>query len=103
MRDTPFNYPDKIMAETPIREQMRREIASDMGKEIADCTDSASIESLGGDSLDLLEVVMRLERAFDIDIPDSDLGTDRIGALLDVAEKRYNRRAQPNTSVDADA
>ena len=46
-------------------------VAEQLGVERADVTKDASIlDDLGADSLDVVELVMALEEAFDIEIPD---------------------------------
>ena len=46
-------------------------VAEQLGVERADVTKDASIlDDLGADSLDVVELVMTLEEAFDIEIPD---------------------------------
>ena len=46
-------------------------VADQLGVEIAEVTKDASIlDDLGADSLDVVELVMILEEAFDIEVPD---------------------------------
>ena len=46
-------------------------VADQLGVELADVTKDASIlDDLGADSLDVVELVMTLEEAFDIEVPD---------------------------------
>ena len=46
-------------------------VADQLGVELAEVTKDASIlDDLGADSLDLVELVMTLEEAFDIEVPD---------------------------------
>ena len=46
-------------------------VAEQLGVDSADVTKDASIlDDLGADSLDVVELVMTLEEAFDIEIPD---------------------------------
>ena len=46
-------------------------VADQLGVEVAEVTKDASIlDDLGADSLDLVELVMTLEEAFDIEVPD---------------------------------
>jgi acyl carrier protein len=44
-------------------------------------------DDLGGDSLDMAEVVMKCEEEFDIEIPDPDSPVRKIGEIIDVAVK----------------
>ncbi|MFH1089670.1 MAG: acyl carrier protein [Candidatus Uhrbacteria bacterium] len=43
--------------------------------------DSSFIEDLGADSLDIIELVMAVEKAFDIEIPDED--AEKINTVQD--------------------
>lgn len=46
-------------------------VADQLGVELAEVTKDASIlDDLGADSLDLVELVMTLEEAFNIEVPD---------------------------------
>jgi acyl carrier protein len=46
-------------------------VAEQLGVEVAEVTKDASIlDDLGADSLDVVELVMTLEDAFDIEVPD---------------------------------
>jgi len=42
------------------------------------------IEDLGADSLDIVELVMAIEKTFDIEIPDED--AERIGTVQDAID-----------------
>ena len=63
-------------------EKVRDIIEKELGVEREKLTDEASfIEDLGADSLDLVELVMRFEEEFDIEIPDED--AEKIQAVRD--------------------
>jgi acyl carrier protein len=48
-------------------------VAEQLGVEVAEVKAEASFQNdLGADSLDLVEVVMALEEAFEVEIPDED-------------------------------
>ena len=54
-------------------QKVRDIIEKELGVEREKLTDGASfIEDLGADSLDIVELVMELEKEFNIDIPDED-------------------------------
>ena len=54
-------------------QRVRDIIEKELGVEREKLTDDASfIEDLGADSLDIVELVMELEKEFNIDIPDED-------------------------------
>ena len=58
-----------------IAEQMKEIIAEKLSVDIEDVTPQASfVEDLGADSLDLVELIMTMEEAFNIDISDEDAG-----------------------------
>jgi acyl carrier protein len=56
-----------------IQEKIKQIIVDELGVDEAEVTENARfIEDLGADSLDLVELVMRFEEEFDIEIPDED-------------------------------
>ena len=58
-----------------IAEQMKEIIAEKLSVDIEDVTPQASfVDDLGADSLDLVELIMSMEEAFNIDISDEDAG-----------------------------
>jgi acyl carrier protein len=57
----------------PIAENCRRIVVEQLGVDKAEVIPSARfIEDLGADSLDVVELVMAFEEAFDLEIPDED-------------------------------
>jgi acyl carrier protein len=62
------------MAEdTEIFEKVRGIIAEQLGVDPSEVKeDSSFVDDLGADSLDVVELVMAFEEAFDLDIPDED-------------------------------
>jgi acyl carrier protein len=57
----------------PITKQVKEIIARELDVPTSRLTDSASfIEDLGADSLAIIELIMRIEEAFDLDIPDKE-------------------------------
>jgi acyl carrier protein len=54
-------------------DRVRKIIAFIGAVDAVSLTDSATFDALGVDSLDLVEIVMELEREFDFDIPDTTL------------------------------
>jgi acyl carrier protein len=61
------------MAETAVQEKIKQIIVDELGVDEAEVTENARfIEDLGADSLDLVELVMRFEEEFGIEIPDED-------------------------------
>jgi acyl carrier protein len=54
-------------------DQIRSLVSEQLGVDRAELTATAKIlDDLGADSLDVVELVMALEEAFDIEIPDED-------------------------------
>lgn len=54
-----------------LEQKVKKIIAEQLGKDVEDIKNEASfIEDLGADSLDTLELVMALEDAFKVQIPD---------------------------------
>ncbi len=54
-------------------EKVKQIIVEQLGVEEAEVTASASFQDdLGADSLDIVELVMAFEEAFDVEIPDED-------------------------------
>jgi acyl carrier protein len=61
------------MAETSIEEKVKQIIVEELGVDEAEVTPNARfIDDLGADSLDTVELVMRFEEDFNIEIPDED-------------------------------
>jgi len=54
-----------------VEEKLKQIIVEQLGVDEAEVTSSASfVDDLGADSLDIVELVMAFEEAFDIEIPD---------------------------------
>jgi acyl carrier protein len=61
------------MSDKPIEEKVKDIIVEQLGVNPEQVTPNASfIEDLGADSLDIVELVMAFEEAFDLDIPDEE-------------------------------
>jgi acyl carrier protein len=70
------------MADTAVQEKIKQIIVDELGVDEAEVTENARfIEDLGADSLDLVELVMRFEEEFGIEIPDED--AEKIQAVRD--------------------
>ena len=72
-----------------IIEQIKQIIAEQLGVEEAEVTASVSfVDDLGADSLDQVELIMALEQAFDLEIPDADAEKIRtVQDAIDYIEK----------------
>src|SRR5215831_1034005 len=61
------------MADAKSVEKVKQIISEQLGVDEGEVTPSASfVDDLGADSLDQVELVMALEEAFDVEIPDED-------------------------------
>jgi len=59
-----------------VEDKVKSIIAEQLGVEISSVTPEASFtEDLGADSLDAVELIMAIEEAFDIEIPDEEAET----------------------------
>ncbi|TAN23145.1 MAG: acyl carrier protein [Acidobacteria bacterium] len=68
-----------------IEEKVRQIVVEKLGVEPAEVTPNASfVEDLGADSLDLVELVMEFETAFEVQIPDED--TEKIRRVQDAID-----------------
>jgi len=67
-------------------------IVEELGVEAGEVTLEASfIEDLGADSLDTVELIMKFEEEFDIDIADDDAeGLTIVGKAIEYLEKQLN-------------
>jgi acyl carrier protein len=70
--------------------RIRELVSSQLGVEMEDVRpESDLLDDLGADSLDVVELVMLLEDAFDIEVPDHDVeALRRIGELERYVAKR---------------
>jgi acyl carrier protein len=70
--------------------KVRSILAEQLGVDLTEVTPDARIlDDLGADSLDVVEMVMSLEEAFDIEVPDEDV--EELRTVADV--ERYVTRA----------
>lgn len=68
-----------------IRDKVKEIIVEQLSVEESQVDDSASfVDDLGADSLDIVELVMAFEEAFDLDIPDED--AEKITTVKDAIE-----------------
>ena len=65
-----------------VEQKVKQIIVEQLGVDEAQVDMSASfVDALGADSLDIVELIMAFEEAFDIDIPDED--AEKIGTVKD--------------------
>jgi acyl carrier protein len=68
-----------------VEEQVKKIIVEQLGVDEGQVDSTASfVDDLGADSLDVVELVMAFEEAFDIDIPDED--AEKIQSVKDAIE-----------------
>jgi acyl carrier protein len=73
-----------------LEQQVRTIVAEQLGVDLSELRPDANIlDDLGADSLDVVEMVMSLEEAFDIEVPDEDV--EEMRTVSDV--ERYITRA----------
>ena len=73
------------MSDKPIEEKVKDIIVEQLGVNPEQVTPSASfIEDLGADSLDIVELVMAFEEAFELEIPDED--AEKIATVKDAID-----------------
>ena len=66
-------------------EKIKALVAENLGVEESKITENSSFkEDLGADSLDIVELIMAFEEAFDIEIPDAD--AEKISTVGDAVE-----------------
>lgn len=69
----------------PVEKKVKEIVAEQLGKDVSEVTTNASfIDDLGADSLDIVELVMKMEEEFGIEIPDEE--AEKIKTVNDVVE-----------------
>jgi acyl carrier protein len=67
-----------------IEEKVKQIVAEKLSVELSEVVTNATLDELGADSLDKVELTMALEEAFDIEIGDADV--DKIRTVQDVID-----------------
>ena len=68
-----------------VEERVKQIIVEQLGVDEAEVTPTASfVDDLGADSLDLVELIMAFEEAFDLDIPDEE--AEKIATVKDAID-----------------
>ena len=72
-----------------VEQKVKQIIVEQLGVDEAQVDSTASfVDDLGADSLDIVELVMAFEEAFDLDIPDEDAEKiQTVGQAVDYVEK----------------
>jgi acyl carrier protein len=69
----------------PVEQRVREIVAEQLERDVNEVTNAASlIEDLGADSLDVVELVMKMEEEFGIEIPDEE--AEKIKTVNDVIQ-----------------
>ena len=69
----------------PVEQRVREIVAEQLERDVNEVTNTASfIDDLGADSLDIVELVMKMEEEFGIDIPDEE--AEKIKTVNDVIQ-----------------
>ena len=69
----------------PVEQRVREIVAEQLERDVKEVTNSASlIDDLGADSLDVVELVMKMEEEFGIEIPDEE--AEKIKTVNDVIQ-----------------
>jgi acyl carrier protein len=65
-------------------------IGEQVGVDPLSLTDETTIQNLGADSLDCVEIGLELEEEFDIELPDNGVTTDlTVGKVLGMVQERW--------------
>lgn len=81
------------MADQEVFEKVKGIIAEQLGVDPGEVKeDSSFVDDLGADSLDIVELVMAFEEAFDLDIPDED--AEKISKVKDAVNYIRERTQQ---------
>lgn len=78
-----------------VAEQVKAIIVEKLGVDPEEVVDSANFSNdLGADSLDIVELVMDFEKAFDIEISDEDAGDNisTVGDAIKFIEEKVNSK-----------
>ncbi len=68
-----------------VEKKVKEIVAEQLGKDVNEVTTNASfIDDLGADSLDIVELVMKMEEEFGIEIPDEE--AEKIKTVNDVIQ-----------------
>ena len=69
----------------PLEKRVREIVAEQLERDVNEVTNAASfIDDLGADSLDIVELVMKMEEEFGIEIPDEE--AEKIKTVNDVIQ-----------------
>ena len=68
---------------------LRKAIKKELGRDLGDISLTTTFEDMALDSLDVVQMIMAIEEAFDIEIDDDDVdGLKTIGELVEYIEEK---------------
>jgi acyl carrier protein len=86
-------FADSLGGFMSVEQRVKQIIVEQLGVDESQVDNTASfVDDLGADSLDIVELVMAFEEAFDIDIPDED--AEKITTVKDAVEYIENKTAK---------
>lgn len=81
------------MTAAEVEQKVKQIIVEQLGVDEAQVDMTASfVDDLGADSLDLVELVMQFEEAFDLDVPDED--AEKMTTVKDAVDYIQNKTAK---------
>lgn len=81
------------MTAAEVEQKVKQIIVEQLGVDEAQVDMTASfVDDLGADSLDLVELVMQFEEAFDLDVPDED--AEKMTTVKDAVDYIQNKAAK---------
>ena len=70
-------------------EIMRQAVTKELGRDLGELTLETSFEDMQLDSLEVVQMIMAIEEAFDIEIADEDVdGFKKVGQLVEYIEEK---------------
>jgi acyl carrier protein len=84
-------FVDSLGGLMSVEQRVKQIIVEQLGVDESQVDSTASfVDDLGADSLDIVELVMAFEEAFDIDIPDED--AEKIATVKDAVDYIENKK-----------
>ena len=99
-----MNSGDVVITRDEIRETLLELFEAETGEPLDSLTDDQHLaEQLGLDSVDMVSLIMQLERHFKIRLTHEELaGAAHVGQLLDIVQQRANEPKGTTPSIDGD-
>ena len=75
-----------------VQDRLFKLMAEQLGKPISEIKLESTIEDLGADSLDVVEIALAVEDEYEIEIPDDSAeGINTVGDIIAIVEKLVNK------------